>query len=70
MKTIYQSPKVYILEIQASDHILLNTSETKIPEEEGGWVKEQDPTNPSKPHYNVWDDDWRDDEEKKNQRWR
>ena len=68
MKTIYQSPKVYILEIQASDHILLNTSDTKISGENGGWVKE-DPLNPSKPHYDVWDDDWRDDEEKNNEQW-
>ena len=66
MKTIYQSPKVYILEIQASDHILLNTSDKTIPKDQGGWVKEN-PLDP--PHYDVWDDDWRDDEEKENERW-
>lgn len=66
MKKIYQRPQLLVLQMSTSDSILITQSDKKIPTESGGWVKE----NPiAAPHYNVWDNDWRDEEEKESEKW-
>ena len=60
MKTRYQAPELYTLVMNGQDAILMNTSETTVSGDKGGWVKGNDAGNDASPRsdYNVWNDDW------------
>ena len=68
-KAAYSPPHVWIVEMHSTDRFLLSLSDTTVTGDKGGWVKE-DPVTPAAPHSNVWDDDWRPEEERNNQGWR
>lgn len=57
MKKTYIIPELQIIKMHMQDSILLNTSETTVEDDNGGWVK-QDVTSTTRDSYNVWGDDW------------
>lgn len=68
MKKIYQKPILHIVKLNGGDICQMVVSSDPKKGTGPDLVKE-DPLNPAAPHYDVWDDDWRDEEEKKDQQW-
>lgn len=58
MKKTYIIPELQIIKMHMQDSILLNTSETTVEDENGGWVKEERGTGWGSSGKSVWDDDW------------
>ena len=56
MKKTYQSPEALVIKIQIQGSLLLNTSETTVSEQNGGWVKEEN--NNVITDKNIWSDEW------------
>ncbi len=60
MKKTYKSPVVKTIVLSTVDGMLVDISNAKVIEENGGWVKDNsnNSTSSSRDNYNVWDDDW------------
>jgi hypothetical protein len=58
MKKTYIIPELQVIKMHMQDSILLNTSETTVEGDSGGWVKEERGTGWSSSGKSVWDDDW------------